>query len=158
MPKSRGMSQQQGNNRIQNGSYSSNLAKGIPAILDEFKYGFPSYGLSTSSCRWWGSHSSDGSIHGNGGEDVGENNRQSNELVDEACELLSMDTERSASGADGSNFSHQGMGSLLAVRKRAADEGREALKLGVYRGYGVNKLAKRERMLLRRIFESFSRF
>ncbi|KAA8524157.1 hypothetical protein F0562_010412 [Nyssa sinensis] len=160
MPKSRSITmQQQGNKNFQNGRpqnlHSLNLTKGTPASFDEFKYGFPLDGLSTASNKWWGRNSpyGNGNIHGNGGEDAREDEQQSKELADDSARLL-LDRENPESERDESNIGLQGMNLLTSVRKNAVEEGREALKLGVYRSYGVNKLGRRERVLLHKIFKS----
>uniref|UniRef100_A0A5B7BEG7 RWP-RK domain-containing protein n=2 Tax=Davidia involucrata TaxID=16924 RepID=A0A5B7BEG7_DAVIN len=158
MSKSRSITmQQQGNKNIQNGRsqnlHSLNLTKGTLASLDEFKYGFPLDGLSTASNKWWGSSSGNENFHGNGGEDVQEDEQQSKELVDDGARLL-LDIENLESERDESDMGPQRMGSLTTVRKRAVEEGREALKLGVYRSYGANRLGRREKVLLLQIFKS----
>ncbi|XP_059664905.1 uncharacterized protein LOC132311158 isoform X2 [Cornus florida] len=151
---SRGITtQQQGNKNVQNGrpqnSHCSSLAKGTQVSLDEFKYGFPSDGLSIASYRWWGSNGPDHTenIRVNGVQVFQEHKHQSKELGDDgACSL-------SENGIDESNTGALGSGLLSAVRKRAVDGGGDALKLGVYRRYGINKLGRRERTLLLRIFK-----
>ncbi|KAL3572626.1 hypothetical protein D5086_026530 [Populus alba] len=65
------------------------------------------------------------------------------------------DEEKGENGKMESNeIDPQGTGLLTSVRKRAVEEGREARKLGVYRTYGVNKLGRKQRALLLRIFGS----
>ncbi|KAK3032508.1 hypothetical protein RJ639_036175 [Escallonia herrerae] len=147
MSKLRGIPQHQLNKTVQSGRpqdmYSSYMAKKPPASLDEFKYGFPSDGLSTASNKWWGS-SIDGNGNGrHGGENIQQDTRHSNELVDEGLDMLCSGVGKSGSGTDESNIGHQGTGLLAAVREKAVVEGRKALKLGVYRCYGERRLSRR---------------
>ena len=156
MSKSKGIVMQQQGKNIQNGRpqplYSSNMTQGTQASLDEFKYGFLSDGLAVVSYKWWGSISLDNSedTKGNGVEDTQGGKRKSEELSD----ALLMVGEKPGGRNDKSITDLQGTGSLSDVRKSAADEGREALKLSVHRGCGVNKMDRRERKLLLRIFKS----
>ncbi|XP_015972157.1 uncharacterized protein LOC107495523 [Arachis duranensis] len=129
--------------RIQS-SFDTSMNKGM-TIMDEFKYGFPSQGLSTTSNKWWGSSDHDDSAGTNG-------SRAECKLEESAAgeaEKVAYET-----GNAGSSEIPQGAALLMTVRKRAAEEGREALKLGVFQRNGVNKLGKREKTLLRRIFRS----
>uniref|UniRef100_A0A2N9IBC2 RWP-RK domain-containing protein n=1 Tax=Fagus sylvatica TaxID=28930 RepID=A0A2N9IBC2_FAGSY len=134
---------------------STSLTKGI-AALDEFKYGFPSHGLSTASNKWWGSSSPDGceATLGDGVETNQDDKHQSQEMVGDGPGIIIFDKEECESVKEGSNIGPQGTGLLMTVRKRTVEEGREALKLGVFRGYGINKISKREKTLLLRIFKS----
>ncbi|GFZ05499.1 hypothetical protein Acr_17g0010710 [Actinidia rufa] len=156
MSKSKGIPMQQQGKNIQNGRsqplYSSNMTQGTQASLDEFKYGFPSDGLAIVSYKWWESSSLDNGedTKGSGVEDTQGGKRKSEELSD----ALLMVGEKPVSRNDKSIMDLQGTGWLSDVRKSAADEGREALKLGVFRGCSVNKMDRRERKLLLRIFKS----
>ena len=147
--------QQQGKN-IQNGRpqplYSSNMTQGTQASLDEFKYGFPSDGLAIVSYKWWESSrlNNGEDTKGSGVEDTQGGKRKSEELSDS----LLMVEEKPVRQNDKSITDLQGTGWLSDVRKNAADEGREALKLSVHRGCGVNKMGMREKKLLLRIFKS----
>lgn len=118
--------------------------------LDEFKYGFPSHGLSTTSNKWWGSSTPDDSASKNqDGAKVSEPSKV--QLEERAKEG---DTETCESGKDETSKTIQGAALLTDIRKKATEEGREALKLRVFRGYGVKKLGKREKALLLQIFRS----
>ncbi|EXB92391.1 hypothetical protein L484_021375 [Morus notabilis] len=117
---------------------NATLAKSI-TTLDEFKSGFPSEGLSTVSNKWWGSgfpdgYDGDGAIH--------------------AAESADKEKERSENKEKNAGPTTQGTGLLMDVRKRAVEEGRESLKLGVVRGFSAKKLGKREKALLLRMFKS----
>ncbi|XVE86250.1 hypothetical protein DITRI_Ditri18aG0020400 [Diplodiscus trichospermus] len=146
--------QQQGTKNMQAGQALNfghqSLMTGI-TMSDEFKYGFPSDGLSITTNKWWGSSKSDDNevIVVDGAEIEGEDKHQS---VEKPKDMTNEKPDENRKLEDGIN--PQGSDSLTALRKRAAEEGREALKLGVYRGYGMKKLGKREASLLLRIFKS----
>lgn len=119
--------------------------------VDEFKYGFPSDGLSTTSSKWWGRSGPNDSAgkHPDGAEASDHGKGRPEERAEEEA-----DTETCETGEDETMKTPEGTALLTDVRKRAVEEGREALKLGVFRGYGVKKLGKREKMLLLQIFRS----
>ncbi|KAI5409675.1 uncharacterized protein LOC127085123 [Lathyrus oleraceus] len=138
-------SHQHGNKTVESGR-TQNLAntlltKGM-ATMDEFKYGFPSKSLSTTSNKWWGCDNRD-ETNPNRAESQPE--ESTGEAEKKECET---------GKGENSEETPQGSSLLRAVRKRAIEEGREAFKLGVFRGYGVNKVAKREKILLHQIFGS----
>lgn len=147
--------QQQGGKNVQIGRsqtmLSTSLAKAAMPF-DEFKYGFPSNGLSTVSNKWWGSSCPEGY------EDICKDGAKSDEVAKQQSDVVADDGSSSAAAEKEQRESDegrsQGTGLLMAVRKKAAEEGREALKLGVIRGYGANKLGKRQKTLLLRIFKS----
>ncbi|KAL5077626.1 hypothetical protein RYX36_016610 [Vicia faba] len=138
-------SHQQGNKTVESGRSpnltNTLLTKGM-TTMDEFKYGFPSESLSTTSNKWWGCDDRD-ETRPDGTESQPEESRGESEKKE--CETRK---------AENSEETLQGSSLLKAVRKRAVEEGREAFKLGVFRGYGVNKVAKREKRLLHQIFGS----
>lgn len=157
--------QQEGGKNVQTGrsqtmlstSTSTSLAKGVTPS-DEFKHGFPSEGLSTVSYKWWGTSFPDGyegvSKYGARSNEVAKRG-QSVESKDDGSGPVTMDEEKGGN-AEEKSIGPQGTGLLMDVRKRVVEEGREALKLGVIRRYGANKLGKREKTLLLRIFKSSS--
>lgn len=131
---------------------STSLAKAVTS-LDEFKYGFPTNGLSTVSNKWWGSSCPEGyeDICKDGAVPVEVVKQQSDVVADDGGNSATVGKEQCES-EEGKNVGPQGTGLLMAVRKRAAEEGRETL--GVIRGYGADKLGRREKTLLLRIFKS----
>lgn len=154
------MLQQQGSRNIQNGRPqnlpTASLSKGIAASLDEFKYGFPTSGLSTASNKWWGSSSPDG-YEGRTGDvvEMGEDNKkQSEEMAENSANLLVMDENKNENEKKEGTIGPQGTGLLAAVRKISVEEGQKILKIGVGRDHGVLKARKREKRLLLRIFGS----
>lgn len=140
-------SQQQGNKNVESARTQNVVNTGLTkamTTMDEFKSGFPSERLSATSNKWWGNRDHDDCA----GTNASGANSQPKEKVGE--DKLVHETEKT----ENSETPH-GSSLLTAVRKRAVEEGREALKLGVFRGYGgVNKLSKREKILLHQIFGS----
>ncbi|KAL0306711.1 UNVERIFIED_CONTAM: hypothetical protein Sradi_6088400 [Sesamum radiatum] len=232
--------------------HSSTMNKANSATFDEFKYGFPSHGLSSVSYRWWGSRTdndSNGDSQQTSSEDAKERKQQGKVSVDAAADLSSadgkqqgkdsVDTAADVSSADGeqqgmdsvdtavdvssadgkqqgkdsvdaasdvssadgeqqgkdsvdpaldvssADGEQQGKGSvdtaadlssadeeeteakknetnsdvqwtglLSALRKRAAKEGKQALKLGVYKKYNTTTLDRNKKMVLLQIFKS----
>ncbi|KAL3754844.1 hypothetical protein ACJRO7_002010 [Eucalyptus globulus] len=93
---------------------SGSLIKSL-AVLDEFKYGFPSNGLYVTSNEWWGSGKNEG--------------------------------EKETSDA-----TLWGASLTTAIRKRALEEGREALKLGVFMSHHAHNIGKEEKSVMLNIF------
>ncbi|AEE27994.1 hypothetical protein AT1G06500 [Arabidopsis thaliana] len=104
---------------------NTNLAKTVAAV-DEFKFGFPSGGLTTVSNKWWGR------AEKGGREDGGGENTENGHVA--ACD--------------------ETQNSLVAIRKRIAEEGREAVELGLHQGFGSKRPGKRDQALLFQIFNS----
>ncbi|KAL1202100.1 hypothetical protein V5N11_015040 [Cardamine amara subsp. amara] len=105
----------------------TNLAKTV-AALDEFKYGFPSDGLKTVSHKWWGTPDKGRR------QDGGEENTEDGDVKDEAASVK--------------------QNSLVAIRKRIAQQGREAVELGLQQGFGSKRPDKRDQALLSQIFKN----
>nr|GMC80143.1 protein NLP2 [Ipomoea batatas] len=147
MPKSAAASQQQGSKTAQTLSSQHllgvNLPKGTTAGSDEFKYGFPSDGLSAISYKWWGSRSTDAN------EDT---KKEGN--AEESKQQSAVPMDESAVKTDKSNVDSFGADSLSDLRKQAAKEGKEALKLGVYREHSLFKLDLTKRKVLLQVFKS----
>lgn len=114
------------------------LAKG-QTLLDEFKNGFPSEGLSVVSNKWWGSNSGDEE----------ETKKDSKHKSDDATIEM-----KSQGESESSNMNLSGTTLLTAVRRKAATEGQEALNLGVFRGRSIHDIGDRERALLLGLFHS----
>lgn len=135
--------------------HSLTMNKGSTPTFDEFKYGFPSDGLSSVSYRWWGNKSaaenvvdSQKSFSG----DAEERKQQPEGSEDTAANLSSMEvTEGKKNETDADP---KWASSLSALRKRAAEDGQQALKLGVYRKSHVKNLDRTKKMVLLQIFKS----
>lgn len=134
---------------------NANSIKGLMA-LDEFKYGFPSDGLSATTNKWWGSSTSDDyeRIRGGEAETDEEDKHQPEEKADNSATSTTTEEKESRNGKLESNVDPEGLGLLTAIRKRIANEEREALKLGVYKSSGIKKLGRKEKVLLLRMFSS----
>ncbi|KAG2394502.1 uncharacterized protein HKW66_Vig0181200 [Vigna angularis] len=140
-------SQQQGNKNVDSARTQNVANAGLTkamTTMDEFKSGFPSEGLSATSNKWWGNRDHDDCA----GTSANGAKTQPEEKAGEA-KMVHDETAKA-----GNSETPHGSSLLTAVRKRVVDEGREALKLGVFRGYGINKLSKREKILLHQIFRS----
>ncbi|KAL2940854.1 Protein RKD2 [Bienertia sinuspersici] len=116
--------------------------------IDEFKYGFPSNGLSKCTNRWWGGSSNNGASK--------ENTKTSSEVEDESKEQASDSLSSMSDKQDeGSNISDkQDEVSLSGVRKRAVEEGKKALKLHALKKFGADKLGNEEKILLRKLYQT----
>ncbi|KAL2466681.1 RWP-RK domain-containing protein [Abeliophyllum distichum] len=177
--KSAGAQQEMPKFRIENSHnmHSSNVMNGSLDSLDEFKYGFPSNGLPTVTYRWWGNTNSNcnsgnsrkhDKIDANrsnpqskedlaqkyDNEDANESNQQSKDMPDDAADLSPKDGEMSESKTSETDMDTQWTHLHFSLKKKAVEEGKQALKLGVYRGYGVNKLDQSKKMVLLQIFKS----
>ncbi|PHT51703.1 hypothetical protein CQW23_06165 [Capsicum baccatum] len=148
MSKAGAFSQQQGARNFQSGSLPhfriSNLPKGTSVSNDEFKYGFPSDGLSTTTYRWWGNKSPDRNEDSKLNDDNAKNNTEQPENITEKSECQT-------------SVDSRGTTLLTDVRKRAVKEGKETLKLGVYRGRSANMLDSTKRKILHQVFKSYFR-
>ncbi|PHT72947.1 hypothetical protein T459_23732 [Capsicum annuum] len=142
MSKAGAFSQQQGARNFQSGSLPhfriSNLPKGTSVSNDEFKYGFPSDGLSTTTYRWWGNKSPDRNEDSKLNDDNAKNNTEQPENITEKSECQT-------------SVDSRGTTLLTDVRKRAVKEGKETLKLGVYRGRSANMLDSTKRKILHQV-------
>lgn len=148
--------QQQGNKNVQTGSplkfHGSTLSKGTPSDLDEFKYGFPTNGLSSVSYRWWGDGSTNGSISTEENQDK---QKSPMKMVDSSDVHSSMnDEDKCEKLTDKNDIDSSGTGFLTALREKAVKEGAEALKLGIHRRYDINKLDQAKKEVLLQIFKS----
>ncbi|GFQ05886.1 hypothetical protein PHJA_002732600 [Phtheirospermum japonicum] len=112
--------------------FSSTTNKVNSPVSDEFKYGFPSEGLSNISYRWWGNKSADENVVDSKDSDIKDANRNEKQPK---------------------NFEDT-TSSLSSLRTKAAKDGQQALKLGVYRGYSVNTLDRAKKRVLLQIFKS----
>ncbi|XP_030462854.1 uncharacterized protein LOC115682699 [Syzygium oleosum] len=128
---------------------SGSLIKSL-TVLDEFKHGFPSNGLSVASNKWWGS--------GNPGDfdyiDATETGRECRPKCQDMADGGSNAEKKPEGEKENSDSTLRGASLLTAVRKRALEEGREAFKLGVFRSHRAQKIGKKEKSLMLGIFQS----
>lgn len=134
---------------------SSNMNKGSLSAYDEFKYGFPSAGLSSISHRWWG-NKGDPDNHGQQSvsKDAKGTKKESNDSVDTAAADLLSDAKASEGKESETDATVQLTGLLTSLRKKAGEEGRRAFKLGVYKGYDATTLDRAKKAVLLQIFKS----
>uniref|UniRef100_A0A7C9ABT2 RWP-RK domain-containing protein n=2 Tax=Opuntia streptacantha TaxID=393608 RepID=A0A7C9ABT2_OPUST len=132
---------------------ASGLAIETSTCLDEFKFGFPSNGLSRSTCKWWGNASSDqDKVPKDDLKPSPEGKPDSEAQAVDAAVTVCAEKGDSLMGHSGSDV--QDKFSLSRIRKRAVDEGRKALKLGVLKRYRADKLGEEEKILFRRLFQT----
>ncbi|KAL3754724.1 hypothetical protein ACJRO7_001912 [Eucalyptus globulus] len=108
---------------------SGSLIKSL-TVLDEFKYGFPSNGLSVTSNKWWGS--------GSPGD----------------FEYIDADQSKPEDEKENSDSTLWGPSLLTAIRKRALEEGREALRPSVFMSHHAHEIGKEEKSPMLNIFQS----
>ncbi|KAG9447528.1 hypothetical protein H6P81_013656 [Aristolochia fimbriata] len=148
--------------------------KNIPTYLDEFMHGFPSNGLSQVSNRWWSpSETKKASEEETLAEETNKvesdrtqktskeevlakemKEQQKEEQFDGSVNDVAVVTEDKSNAETGSGSCSDGTVLLSSVRKRAAEEGREALTRGVARSYGAYKLSRKDQVLLTQVFQS----
>lgn len=132
---------------------ASGLAIETSTCLDEFKFGFPSNGLSRSTSKWWGNASGDQ-------DKVPKDDLKPSPEVKPASEAEVVDTAVTVCAEKGdcvvgvSGFDIRDKVSLSIIRKRAVDEGCKALKHGVLKKYRADKLGEEEKILFRRLFQT----
>lgn len=156
------MMQQQGSKTTQTVSpqkvHGAALSKVDPSNLDEFKYGFPSDGLSSVSYKWWGESSSNDSR--NSERNVTE---ESQDKKNSPMNSVHSDVHSSANDGDGCekktenrdiDIDSSGTGSLTALRKKAVEEGQEALRLGLHQRHDIKWLHQSEKTSLLHVFKS----
>ncbi|KAK9692374.1 hypothetical protein RND81_09G260000 [Saponaria officinalis] len=121
---------------------ASGLALEASSFSEEFKYGFPSSGLSRSTNKWWG--------------DCGVNDGLSTAEGTTTSDVK----DASESQVESNIMEHSGKNErdkvplLSSIRKRALDEGQKALKSGALKKHGADQLEKEEKILLRRLFQA----
>lgn len=162
-PKTRFITQQPSKDHqigIPQSMLSSSTNKDNSAASDEFKYGFPSDGLSRVSHRWWGNKSEiqDGvdceeNVNGNSDEKK-ENADEEKQQSEDTANLPSTDGQLTEGKTQETDGHSQRANSLSALRKKAVKEGQRVLKLGVYRGYGAQTLDQAKKLVLLQIFKS----
>lgn len=144
---------------------ASGLASETNTFSDEFKYGFPSGGLSECTNRWWGnSFDGDDTKTSSKVEDASE--VQADDGISSMCEEKTNNATRESEchkqdevsecnkHDEVSECGKQNEVSLSAVRKRALEEGKKALKFRALKKYGADKLGNEEKILLRRLYQT----
>ncbi|KAF6153141.1 hypothetical protein GIB67_034863 [Kingdonia uniflora] len=126
----------------------SSYSKSIPGYLDEFRHGFPSGGLSTDMVRWWGDIGEDEMFEEEPTDD------QVNEQQCHRDEGKSLEDEKQDTGSEKTEVGVQGVALLSSLRKRAANEGREGLQIGVCSRRKTFKIGEKEKLLLLKVLKT----
>ncbi|KAH6554967.1 hypothetical protein KP509_37G015100 [Ceratopteris richardii] len=125
----------------------------VPTYLDEFRQGFPSKGLSSSSTQWWGNSSNEKNDqagvqqgHKDAEASTGQHESQSTEEHRGGC----IDDNSRNEATNAGDLTPASM--LTRTRKHAVETGKKALGLSITRGYGAYRLADKDEAILRAIF------
>lgn len=125
--------------------------KGIPSFMDDFKYGFPSSGLSRETKKWWGvSSHTDSAVPS---KDVSHES-----VTPDALKSMTDDDELDW-GADEGEGEADGIvtaepsAQLCSLRRKAVDDGRKLLNGDTRRGeQEFSRLNKRQKLVLAQVF------
>lgn len=121
-------------------------AKAIPSYMDDFKYGFPSSGLSCETMKWWGrSSDTDCELTKDGSREA--HGEASKGMTDDD-ELDWGADEAEADGAVTAEASAQ----LCSLRRKAVDDGRKLLNGDTRRAQEFSRLNKRQKLALAQVF------
>lgn len=149
-------SQMQGSRNSQHGwpSAVQNQMRHVPSFFDDFKYGFPANGLSSVSVKWWGSNSivSGKELDSAKSTPNEEGKQDSCKLTDESSGCETIDEQTVSEEKDSTNILEPSA-SLVSLRKRALECGREPLQIGISNCESY-RLSRRKRLLLLQIFRS----
>ncbi|KAF8647192.1 hypothetical protein HU200_065455 [Digitaria exilis] len=121
-------------------------AKAIPSYMDDFKYGFPSSGLSCETMKWWGrSSDTDCELTKDGSREA--HGEASKGMTDDD-ELDWGADEAEVDGAVTAEASAQ----LCSLRRKAVDDGRKLLNGDTRRAQEFSRLNKRQKLALAQVF------
>ncbi|EEC70306.1 hypothetical protein OsI_01152 [Oryza sativa Indica Group] len=126
--------------------------KGIPNYMDDFKYGFPSSGLSLQTMKWWGtdSHTETTPAKDDNGEAPESANEASKGMTDDELDWGADEAEAEAD-AD-SAITTEPSAQLCSLRRKAVDDGRKLLTGKSCGGLELCRLNKRQKMALAQVF------
>lgn len=126
--------------------------KGIPTYMDDFKYGFPSSGLSLQTMKWWGtdSHTETTPAKDDNGEAPESANEASKSMTDDELDWGADEAEAEAD-AD-SAITTEPSAQLCSLRRKAVDDGRKLLTGKSCGGLELCRLNKRQKMALAQVF------
>lgn len=147
------VSQLQGSRFTQNGwpnMLHQNQSKNIPTFMDEFKYGFPENGLSSTSFKWWGISRLEETERTVPGEGETTTEKDDNQEVQDS----SNEGEEPDSGAEDNVIVTKPSALLCSLRRKSVEYGRESLKRGISVAGIPNKLTKRQKLTLSQVFGS----
>ncbi|CAO2194404.1 unnamed protein product [Urochloa humidicola] len=123
-------------------------AKAIPSYMDDFKYGFPSSGLSHETMKWWGGSSdTDCAPTKDGGREA--HGEASKGMPDD--DELDWGADEAETEAD-STVTAEASAKLCSLRRKAVDDGRKLLNGDARRGQEFSRLNKRQKLALAQVF------
>ena len=124
-------------------------AKAIPSYMDDFKYGFPSSGLSCETMKWWGTSSDTDCVPAkDGSHEAHESTTHEPAKDDDELDWGADEAEAEADGAVTAEASAQ----LCSLRRKAVDDGRKLLNGDNRRGQEFSRLNKRQKLALAQVF------
>ncbi|KAL5220190.1 hypothetical protein ABZP36_024903 [Zizania latifolia] len=126
--------------------------KAIPTYMDDFKYGFPSPGLSPGTMKWWGTDSHTETTSETA--PAKDENCEAPESTNEASKGMTddeLDWEADEAEAD-SAATTEPSAQLCSLRRKAVDDGRKLLTGKACRGQELCRLNKRQKMALAQVF------
>nr|TKW11875.1 hypothetical protein SEVIR_5G001200v2 [Setaria viridis] len=123
-------------------------AKAIPSYMDDFKYGFPSSGLSCGTMKWWGGSSDADCAPTKDGSSEAHGEASKGMTEDDELDWGADEAETEADGAVTAEASAQ----LCSLRRKAVDDGRKLLNGDTRRGQEFSRLNKRQKLALAQVF------
>ncbi|KAM0860033.1 hypothetical protein ACQ4PT_046803 [Festuca glaucescens] len=144
-----------GRQNAPNGSqslFSVSQPKDIPTYMDDFKYGFPSSGLSSETLKWWGtdSHTETAAAKDDAREAPESTNEASKGMTDDELDWGADEPEADAD-ADGVATTDPSA-QLCSLRRKAAGDGRRLLNGETDRVEQLCRLNKRQKIILAQVF------
>ena len=144
-----------GRQNAPNGSpslFAVSQAKDIPTYMDDFKYGFPSSGLSCETLKWWGtdSHTESAAAKDDVREATEPTNEASKGMTDDELDWGADEPEADAD-ADGVATSDPSA-RLCSLRRKAAGDGRRLLNGDTGSVQQLCRLNKRQKIVLAQVF------
>uniref|UniRef100_A0ACD5VQS5 Uncharacterized protein n=1 Tax=Avena sativa TaxID=4498 RepID=A0ACD5VQS5_AVESA len=126
--------------------------KDIPTYMDDFKYGFPSSGLSAETLKWWGtdSHTETAAAKDDVREAPESTNEASKGMTDDELDWGADEPEADAD-ADGVATTDPSA-RLCSLRRKAAGDGRRLLNGDTGRVHQLCRLNKRQKIVLAQVF------
>ncbi|XP_062188511.1 uncharacterized protein LOC133891776 [Phragmites australis] len=126
--------------------------KGIPTYMDDFKYGFPSCGLSCGTMKWWGGSGHTDSVPAKDGSREGTDESTTHDawkgMTDDELDWGADEGEGEADGVVTAEPSAQ----LCSLRRKAVDDGRKLLNGDGRRGQEFCRLNKRQKLVVAQVF------
>jgi hypothetical protein len=124
--------------------------KGIPTFMDDFKYGFPSSGLSCEALKWWGvSCDTDSAAPSKDVSHESATHDASKGMTDDELDWGADEGE----GEGDSIVRAEPSAQLCSLRRKAVDDGRRLLNGESCRGQQeFSRLNKRQKLVLAQVF------